>query len=58
MDFGLAHLSGSANYGVTADGRRFLMIRDLDLAAVSTRIVVVLNFAEDVKRLSTEAKTR
>jgi hypothetical protein len=42
----------SANYDVTGDGQRFLMVKDLDQGAVSTRIVVVLNFAEELKRLS------
>jgi serine/threonine-protein kinase len=43
-----------ANYDVTSDGQRFLMIKDFDEDAVSTRIVVVLNFAEELKRLSKE----
>jgi serine/threonine-protein kinase len=38
----------SASYDVTADGQRFLMVRDDDVT-VSTRIVVVLNFAEEVR---------
>jgi serine/threonine-protein kinase len=42
----------SANYDVTSDGQRFLMVKDLDQDAVSTRIVVVLNFAEELKRLA------
>jgi hypothetical protein len=42
----------SANYDLTADGQRFLMVKDLDQDAVSTRIVVVLNFAEELKRLA------
>jgi Tol biopolymer transport system component len=46
----------SANYDVTSDGRRFLMVKDLDQGAVSTRIVVVLNFAQELKRLSKEQK--
>ena len=40
----------SANYDVTGDGQRFLMVKDLDQGAGSTRIVVVLNFAEELKR--------
>jgi hypothetical protein len=39
----------SANYDVTSDGQRFLMVQDLDQDAVSTRIVVVVNFAEELK---------
>jgi dipeptidyl aminopeptidase/acylaminoacyl peptidase len=46
-----------ANYDVTADGRRFLMVKDQDQDAVSTRIVVVLNFAEELRRLSTKEKS-
>jgi len=38
----------SASYDVTPDGQRFLMVRDDDVT-VSTRIVVVLNFAEEVR---------
>jgi serine/threonine-protein kinase len=41
----------SANYDVSSDGQRFLMVKDLDQDAVSTRIVVVLNFAEELRRL-------
>ena len=47
----------SANYDVTADGQRFLMIKDLDQDAVSKQIVVVLNFAEELKRLTAAAKS-
>jgi serine/threonine-protein kinase len=48
----------SANYDVTGDGQRFLMIKDLDQDAFSTRIVVVLNFAEELKRLTAAAKSK
>ncbi len=44
------------SYDVTRDGRRFLMIKDLDEDVASSRIVVVLNFAEEMKRLSEEQK--
>ena len=47
-----------ANYDVSGDGQRFLMVRDLDRDAVSTRIVVVLNFAEELKRLAAAAKAK
>jgi dipeptidyl aminopeptidase/acylaminoacyl peptidase len=40
----------SANYDVTADGRRFLMIKDNDQDVGSTSIVVVLNWAEEMRR--------
>ena len=39
----------SSNYDVTADGKRFLMVRDDDTAIYSTKIVVVLNWAEELK---------
>ncbi len=45
-----------ANYDVTSDGQRFLMVKDLDADAVSTRIVVVLNFAEELKRVGVQEK--
>lgn len=45
-----------ANYDVTPDGQRFLMIKDVNQDVVSTRIVVVLNFAQELKRLSAEQK--
>jgi len=48
--------ANEGNYDVTGDGRRFLMVKDLDDAAVSRRIVVVLNFAEELKRLGTDQK--
>ncbi|HWU37204.1 MAG TPA: hypothetical protein VN203_06095, partial [Candidatus Acidoferrum sp.] len=41
----------SGNYDVTSDGRRFLMVKDLDQDAGSTRIIVVVNFAEELKRV-------
>jgi Tol biopolymer transport system component len=39
----------SSNYDVSADGQRFLMVRDDDASAYATKIVVVLNWAEHVK---------
>ena len=39
----------SSNYDVTADGQRFLMVRDDDGALAGTRIVVVLNWAEELR---------
>jgi Tol biopolymer transport system component len=39
----------AANYDVTADGQRFLMVRDNAGAVFSTRAVVVLNWAEELK---------
>ncbi|HTI36977.1 MAG TPA: protein kinase [Vicinamibacterales bacterium] len=40
----------SSNYDVTADGQRFLMVRDEDASVAVTRVVVVLNWAEELKR--------
>lgn len=39
----------SSNYDVTADGKRFLMVRDDDTAIFATKIVVVLNWVEELK---------
>jgi hypothetical protein len=44
----------SSNYDVTADGQRFLMVRDDD-DVTATRIVVVLNWVEDLKRAAEAA---
>lgn len=38
----------SSNYDVTADGQRFLMVRDDDSALVGKKVVVVLNWAEEL----------
>jgi hypothetical protein len=40
----------SANYDVTADGQRFLMIQDKDQDAVARQLVVVTNWAASLKR--------
>jgi hypothetical protein len=46
----------SSNYDVTADGSRFLMIRDDDQdRTVSKQIVVVLGWAEEVNRIAAKA---
>ncbi len=34
------------------------MVKDVDQGAISTRIVVVLNFAEELKRLTAAAQTK
>jgi eukaryotic-like serine/threonine-protein kinase len=39
----------AANYDVTPDGQRFLMVRDNAGAALGNRAVVVLNWAEELK---------
>jgi len=38
----------SSNYDVSADGQRFLMIRE-DIPAEASRVVVVLGWAEELK---------
>jgi serine/threonine protein kinase len=46
----------SSNYDVTADGKRFLMIKDDDQdRATSKQIVVVLGWADELSRLSAKA---
>jgi hypothetical protein len=46
----------SSNYDVTADGRRFLMIKDDDQdRAMSKEIIVVQAWADEVTRLSASA---
>jgi dipeptidyl aminopeptidase/acylaminoacyl peptidase len=42
----------SSNYDVTADGQRFLMIQEGDEDAPATEIRVVLNWSEELKRLT------
>jgi eukaryotic-like serine/threonine-protein kinase len=39
----------SANYDVTPDGQRFLMVRDLTDTIAGMQVVVVLNWAEELK---------
>jgi serine/threonine-protein kinase len=46
----IMYLGGGNNYDVTADGRRFLMIRR-ELGPAPTQINVVLNWTEELKRL-------
>jgi hypothetical protein len=36
-------------YDVTPDGQRFLMVRDDDVGVASTRVVVVMNWAEELR---------
>jgi hypothetical protein len=46
----------SSNFDVTPDGQRFLMIKDDDRdSAVSRQAVVVLGWADEVRRLATRA---
>jgi len=46
----------SANYDVTADGKRFLMGQGQRPRRRSTKIVVVLNWTEELKRLVQDQK--
>jgi Tol biopolymer transport system component len=46
----------SSNYDVTADGQRFLMVRDDDRSVFGTKIVVVLNWSHELTGL-TRAKS-
>ena len=45
----------SSNYDVTPDGQRFLMVRDDDVDVVSSRVVVVTNWAQELKELAQRA---
>jgi hypothetical protein len=46
----------SSNYDVTADGQRFLMIRDDDIESeISRQIVLVQGWAAELSRLSVRA---
>jgi len=47
----------SSSYDVTADGQRFLMVRDDDIATASTRVVVVMNWAEELKETARRTTT-
>jgi hypothetical protein len=46
----------SSNYDVTADGQRFLMIKDSDTEVFPSQINVVLNWSEELKRLTSEGR--
>jgi len=48
--------TSEGNYDVSSDGQRFLMVKDVNEDVVSTRIVVVLNFAEELKALARKQK--
>ena len=50
---GYAHSGGVfANYDVTPDGQRFLMVKSGDRDAVTTQINVVLNWSDELNRLA------
>ena len=42
----------SFNYDVTADGSRFLMVKDVHQDVASSRIIVALNWTQELKRLA------
>jgi serine/threonine-protein kinase len=48
----------TTSYDVSLDGERFLMIKDNDQNIYSTRIVVVLNWVEELKRLVAVAESK
>jgi hypothetical protein len=48
----------SSNYDVTPDGQRFLMVRDDDVDVASTRVVVVMNWAEELRARVVNATRR
>jgi len=41
----------SSNYDVSANGERFLMIKDSETDSVATQVNVILNWSEELKRL-------
>jgi hypothetical protein len=40
-----------ANYDVSADGQRFMMVKNVDIAPAPTQINIVLNWFEELRRL-------
>ena len=44
--------SEGRNYDVSADGKRFLMVKESATQAAAPQIVVVLNWSEELKRLA------
>jgi hypothetical protein len=49
--------AASANYDVTADGQRFVMIEDKDQDAVARQVNIILNFAELIRRTEEARET-
>jgi serine/threonine-protein kinase len=45
----------TTSYDISPDGQRFLMIKDNDQNMYATRIVVVVNWVEELKRIMVEA---
>jgi hypothetical protein len=48
----------SSNYDVSPDGQRFLMVRDDDTEIAETKIIVVLNWAQELRAKSGVQSTR
>ena len=46
------------SYDVSLDGQRFLMIKDDDQRLFATKIILVVNWAEELKRIMTAAGTK
>jgi eukaryotic-like serine/threonine-protein kinase len=44
------------SYDVSADGERFLMIKDADANLYATKIAVIVNWVEELKRMAPEYK--
>ncbi len=47
----------TTSYDVSPDGQRLLMIKDTDQNMYSTKIVVVVNWVEELKRMVAEASS-
>jgi hypothetical protein len=45
----------TTSYDVALDGRRFLMIKDRDQGMYATKVMVILNWVEELKRIVAEA---
>ena len=61
MPLFMTHIGGRLSqpavqqYAVSPDGQRFLMIKDNDRNMYATKIVVVVNWVEELKRIMAEA---
>jgi hypothetical protein len=44
------------SYDVSPDGERFLMIKDADANLYATKIAVIVNWVEELKRMAPEYK--
>ncbi len=43
---------GARNYDVSLDGERFLMLKEVEDTSEPTRIIIVLNWFEELRRLT------